>query len=64
MADVSGVSSSGGADQVQSSLASTSIDPVTEAQQQSQENDSYDFLQQGLVQGLAMQKAILPDQGK
>lgn len=63
MADVSGVSSSGGADQVQKS-ASTSVDPVTQAQQNSQENDSYDFLQQELVQGLAMQKAILPDQGK
>ena len=63
MADVSGVSSSGGADQVQNS-ASTSVDPVTQAQQNSQENDSYDFLQQQLAQGLAMQKAILPDQGK
>jgi len=62
MADVSGVSGSGGAHQSHD-INKTSTDPANEAELQGQQDDAYNFLQQELLSGIAAQKAILPDKG-
>lgn len=60
MADVSGVSGSGGAHHTPES-SHAAQNQLQDVEQSKQFEDSLTFLQQELARGLAAQKAIMPD---